>query len=262
MRDLLRDGMARQLLEHDVDVDQTVRTAPHQNDRRLDVACGELGNLVVLGAVRGDRARRLVVVHLEYAIADDLEPMHYTLRARERVQMWVRGEFLVWRDIDRSPPKQEPQTCVDEPDEDGRIQNALPHRRARQNCLPPKSQVKNIRARLHKRVHGPTCNALRTHRRRQRNENINLLVQRRMNTQRRKRLRRSLTEPNIAQARLMRGFQNIANRIRNVMERELIHTEVPKPCLRWCGMYALLAILVSPVIAEPDIVAALDQLKG
>ena len=42
----------RQFLEHDVDVDQTVAAAVDHHNRRFDVACRELGNLVVLGPLR------------------------------------------------------------------------------------------------------------------------------------------------------------------------------------------------------------------
>jgi len=89
VRDLLGLRVARQLLQHHVDVDQAVRAAVHEHDGRLDVARRELGDLVVLVPVR-DGQRCFVVVHLEHAVADDLEPVDHAFGGREGVEVRVR----------------------------------------------------------------------------------------------------------------------------------------------------------------------------
>lgn len=262
VRDLLCDGVARELLQHDVDVDEAVGASPDQHDGRLDVAGGEFGDFVVLGAVRGDGARGLVVVHLEDAVADDLEPVHYALGGRVRVKVRVRGQLLVGRDVDACPAKQEAQGGVDEAHKDGRVEDRLPHGRRGQDRLASKGQVQNVGRGLDERVDGPTGDALGTHGGGQGNKHIHLLVQRWMDAQRGKSLGGALAEANVAQARLMRRLEDVVDRVRDVVKGKLVHAEVPELCVGRGHVDVLLAVLVAAVVAEPDVVAALDELKG
>src|SRR5690242_18129393 len=142
--------------------------------------------------------------------------------------MRITRQLLIRGNIDRCPVKKKLETRIDESDEDGRVQNRLPHGSRSQNRLSPKRQIQDIWAGLDERVDGSTSNALWAHGRRQGNEDIHLLIQRGMNAERGKRLCGALTKPNIAQARLMGGLENIRNRIRDIVKGKLIHAEVPK----------------------------------
>lgn len=158
--------------------------------------------------------------------------------------MRVGRDLLVQRDVVAAPFEQEIQGHVDDTDENRRVceyqqllmtmgttqltQNALPERSRAQDALPPKKQIHQVRARLHERIHNRVTKPRGTHRRRQRNKHIHLLIQLRMYTERRERLRGPLREPNIRQRRLSCRIQNITDRVRNIIEREIIHRELPK----------------------------------
>lgn len=50
-----------------------------EDDGGGDVAGGEFGDFCVGARGEGSDAAQVVVVHLEAAVADDLEPVHHTL---------------------------------------------------------------------------------------------------------------------------------------------------------------------------------------
>ena len=86
MRNLLCNSMPWELFEHDVNVDQAVASTIHENDGRLDIASGKLGNLVI--TIRGGDTEwglYVVVVHLKAVVADDLKPVNHTLGTRVRI---------------------------------------------------------------------------------------------------------------------------------------------------------------------------------
>lgn len=64
---------------------------------------------------------RIIVVHLETPRAHDLEPVHHALHARERVQVRVRRELLVRRDVLAEPVEEENERGVDYANEDRRV---------------------------------------------------------------------------------------------------------------------------------------------
>ena len=59
----------------------------------------------------------------------------------------------------------------------------------------------------------------------------------------------------------MRSLENVGNGVGNVVEGELVHAEVPEAARSRGSMDALLGVLVSAVVAEPDVVSSLHQLK-
>lgn len=61
----------------------------------------------------------------------------------------------------------------------------------------------------------------------------------------------------------MRGRgENVVYAIRNVVESELVHGEVPEISSGWGESCRFLAIFVSSVVSQPDIVAPFYQGKG
>lgn len=95
VRDLGRDGVGREFLQHDGDVDERVGAAVDENDWRFDVAGGELCDLGIFAAgAEGEGRLHVVVVHLEGFGADYLEPVDYAFGAGEGVEVGVGGEFL------------------------------------------------------------------------------------------------------------------------------------------------------------------------
>jgi hypothetical protein len=79
--------------------------------------------------------------------------------------------------------------------------------------------------------------------------------------QRRKGLCGALGEADVGERGLVGRLEDVGNRVGDVAEGELIHAEVPEGACRGGRVDALLGVLVAAVVAEPDIVAALDQLK-
>nr|POF06900.1 hypothetical protein CFP56_31524 [Quercus suber] len=83
-----------------------------------------------------------------------------------------------------------------------------------------------------------------------------------MDGQRRKGLGRALREADVRQARLIGGLENVINAVGDIVESELIHAEIPKLNVRGSMMQRLLAVLVAPVVPEPDVVALVDEREG
>ncbi len=76
----------RQLLQHDVDINQRVTTSIHEHNGCLDVPCrisSDLGELIA--GTKCQVRLYVVVIHLKRFIANDLEPMDDGLGAGERV---------------------------------------------------------------------------------------------------------------------------------------------------------------------------------
>ncbi len=59
----------------------------------------------------------------------------------------------------------------------------------------------------------------------------------------------------------MRSLENVGDGIRNVVKGKLVHAEVPEAARGGRSVNALLRVLVSAVVAEPDIVSSFYQLK-
>jgi len=59
----------------------------------------------------------------------------------------------------------------------------------------------------------------------------------------------------------VRSLEDVGDGVRDVVEGELVHAEVPEAARGGRRVDALLGVLVSTVVAEPDVVAALDQLE-
>lgn len=122
VRDLRGDGLAREFLEHRLDVDEGVAASVDEDDGGLDVAGGVLCDFGVFA--RRGQAHGLVdvvVVHLEALVADDLEPVDDALCACEGVQVRVGSQFLARGDVLGAPSKEERQAHVDETAEQGRV---------------------------------------------------------------------------------------------------------------------------------------------
>ena len=59
----------------------------------------------------------------------------------------------------------------------------------------------------------------------------------------------------------MRSLEDVGDGVWDVVEGELVHAEVPEAARGRGRVDAFLGVLVSTVVAEPDVVSALDQLK-
>ncbi len=104
--DFRSHGVLGQFFEHDVNVDETVAAAVHEDNGRLDVSCGKLGHLVVFPTFReAERGLHFVVVHLKGFVAHDLKPVDHALRRREGVKMWIRSQLLMRSYVVRMPAK-------------------------------------------------------------------------------------------------------------------------------------------------------------
>ena len=178
--DLLGDCVRGELLQHDIDIDQTIRPTIDQHNGCLDILSGKLGNLVVLGSVGDDWVRVIVVVHLERAVADDLEPMDHTLGRTVRVKMGICGELLLRQNVISGPSEKKSQGFVNHTDKNRRIQNRLPHSCRRKDGFATKRKVQDVRGGFYKGVDDSRCNTLGRHGWRQRNEDVNLFVERRV----------------------------------------------------------------------------------
>lgn len=145
VRNLLGDCMSGQFLEHDLDIHQAVASTINKNDGCLDVTGRILGDLVVLCA-RRDRERSLhfIVEHLEGFVSDDLQPMNNRLGATKREQMRVGCKLLVRGDVLSMPTEEVKQSLVDDPGEDARVEQCLPHGSAAQDSLTAEKQEQDF----------------------------------------------------------------------------------------------------------------------
>lgn len=91
---------------------------------------------------RDARERERVVVHLERAVAHDLEPVHDGLDGRGGVEVRVRGELLRGRDVARAPREEEGQRGVDDGREDGRVEDLRPGRGGAEDGFAPEEEEK------------------------------------------------------------------------------------------------------------------------
>lgn len=78
MRNLYSRGMLRKLFQHNIDINQRIGTAIHKNSGCSDVFRRKSGNLIEATASQGcNTGLNIVVVHLEAAVAHDLEPVNH-----------------------------------------------------------------------------------------------------------------------------------------------------------------------------------------
>ncbi len=100
VRNFARDGVAWELFKHDLDVHQTVAATPKEEDRGFDILSREFGNFVIaVDRAEAQRSLNVIVVHLKGFVADNLEPMDYTLGAGERVKVGIGCKFLVGTNV-------------------------------------------------------------------------------------------------------------------------------------------------------------------
>lgn len=62
--------------EHGVYIDETIRVAIQQNNRRDDVACRKSHGSIRADGSDGNRRQHIVVVHLKRGVAHDLKPVY------------------------------------------------------------------------------------------------------------------------------------------------------------------------------------------
>lgn len=65
----------------------------------------------------------VIVKHLKTFGSDDLEPMHYTLGACERVKMGICSELLTRGDVTGVPAEEKREAHVDKSYEDGWVED-------------------------------------------------------------------------------------------------------------------------------------------
>lgn len=127
-----RSRMRRQLVEHLLNVHKGVAVAVEEDDGRDNVPGGETCGSIGTHAGRAARRTRdnegldIVIVHLELAVAHDLEPVHDGLDRSEGVEMSVRGVFLGRRDVTTAPVEEPAERAVDDVGEDRRVEDGLP----------------------------------------------------------------------------------------------------------------------------------------
>lgn len=74
-----------------------------------------------------------------------------------------------------------------------------------------------------------------------------------------KSLRCALTEAHITQTLLTRDIEDILNTIRYIMQTKLVQRVIPKTTLVGCTMDRLFRVLISSIVAEPDVVPLFNQ---
>lgn len=124
VRDFSGDGVSGELFEHDVDVDQGVGAAVDQCNGRSNILRREPGHLVEAAAVGQERCSRrlnIIVIHLEAAVAHNLEPVDHRLDRRVRIQMSIRRQFLRERNIVPAPVEERDQGGINNANKDGGI---------------------------------------------------------------------------------------------------------------------------------------------
>lgn len=257
---LVGHGVLGQLSQHDSNIDQRIAATIHQHDRRLYVAGGKLSYPIIsIRSTDAERTRRIIVVHLERLVPDDLEPVHHRLGAGKAVQMGIRSQFLMIRNVTAGPGEQEGETHINQANEHGWVEDGLPKRGGGKDGSSTKGQEEQVGRSLDQGVDDTITEACRRHCRCERNEQIDLVIEWRVYRQSRKCLCAALTESYVRQRRLGNHPQNVIYTVRNVVEGKLIHGKVPE--VMGCGRKAdrLFAIFVPPVITQPDVVTLFDQ---
>ena len=261
--DLRRDRVSWQLLEHHADIDQTVGAAVHEHDRRADIAGRELGDFVVLRPLReGEGDTDFVVVHLEGAVADDLEPVHDAFRGGEGVQVRVGGEFLVGGDVVHAPVEEEGEGFVDAPGEDCGVQEGGPHGGAAEDGAAAEEEEEDLWVCFDERGDDSGGQARGGHGRGEGDEDVDFAVQGRVDGEGGEGLRGALREADVGEGGLVGGGEDVVDAVRDVVEGELVHAEVPEGGLGGGVVGAFLAVLVAAVVAQPDVVALVYEQQG
>ena len=119
------------LVAHRTDVDKRIDITIQDDDARRNIAGGELSWAVpragaVFGGTEGGCVG-LIVVHDEAAGAHDLKPMYDGLCASKGVEVGISREFLGEGDTTGVPREEEDERGVDQANEDGWVENGLPH---------------------------------------------------------------------------------------------------------------------------------------
>lgn len=280
VRDLGGDCLARQLAQHGCDVDERVAAAVDEHDGRADVArrvFGDLGELARRADAHG--LVHVVVVQLEALVADDLEPVHHRLGAGEGVQVRIGGQLLARRHVARLPVEQELQAHVDKTAEQRRIQDRLPHGGRAEDRAAAKHEVENGWGCLHQAVDDAVGEASRRHGGGEADEDVDLVVELRVDGESGKRLRGALREANVGEAGLLRRLEDVLDAVGDIVKRKLVNREVPELDGRGRVVDRLFGVFVAAVVSKlggvskvmlnrrgvathPDVKASLDELKG
>ena len=108
--DFFDNSMSWKLLLHDFDIDQTVRASVDENYGCLDISSGKSGYFVIFCCIRDAKWRtNLIVIHLKFLVADDLEPMDDRLGGGERIEMGECGQLLMLGYVLALPVEEEGQ---------------------------------------------------------------------------------------------------------------------------------------------------------
>lgn len=248
--------MSWEFLQHEFDIDQRVRPAVDEMDWGLDIPGRELGHFVVLRTIPDcEGGRSLIVEHLEGPVTDDLEPMHDALCACERVQVRIGGEFLVRGDVPGLPVEEESERLVDEPGEDGWVEEGLPHCGGAEDGAAAEGEEENLGIGLAEGGDRPRSESWGCHGGGKGDKEVHLFIQCRVDGESGKGLSRALTESDVGEIRLARGLEDVVDRVRDVMEGELVHAKVPEAGFGGFGVDGLLTVFVASVVAEPHVVA-------
>lgn len=142
--------------------------------------------------------------------------------------MRVCGKLLRPCDVLRFPVEEETYTQVDDLDVQGRVDDGLPQGRRSENTSTAKHEEQYLWGRLDECIRDAISQAWRRHGRRKGNEDVDLLIQFRVDRQGCKSLRRALGESDIGERCLARVSQDVLYAIGNVMEGKFVDREVPK----------------------------------
>ena len=115
---------------------------------------------------------------------------------------------------------------------------------------------------LHEAVHDSRGEAGRTHRRGERDEDIDLLVQWRVYAQSSEGLSGALAEADIAKTWLLGDSENILDGVGDIMPGKVVYTVVPELDGIWVVMDGLLGVLIATVVTQPHVEAKLDESEG
>lgn len=249
--DLGGDGLGRELAQHGVDVDERVAAAVDEHDGRVDVARRVLGHLGEL-ARRGDADGlvHVVVVELERAVADNLEPVHDRLGAGKGVQVRVGRELLAGRDVERLPIEEEGQAHVDGAREERRVHDGLPGRRGAEDGAAAKHEVQCRGRGLHERVDHAVGQAGGGHGGGEGDEDVDLAVELGVDGERRKGLRGALGEANVGETLLLCALEDVLNAVGDVMERKLVDGKVPEASRVGRAVDGFFGVFVATVVAK------------
>lgn len=256
------DGVFGEFFEHDFDIYEAVAAAVDEDDRRFDVAGRKLGDLVVaIGCCDGKWGLHIIIVHLKALVADDLKPVNHAFGAGEGVKVRVRSELLMGADVAAGPVEEEGEGNVDYADEDGRVEDRLPHCGGGEDAAAAESKEEDVGGGFDEGVDDAVMEACWGHGGCEADEDVEFVVQIWVDGEGGEGLGSALGEADVGKRGLCGGFEDIIYAVGDVMEGELVHGEVPELDGGRREMRGLFGVFVSAVITKPDIVALLHELE-